>query len=240
MTDNLFPTDDLFKKETPKIKDPLEGANQSQFLPFTASGNSNHTSPFQGSTTAGGEGFPQLRFPEFSDNWAEKKVKDIFELTRGTVLSMTELSKTAENTFIYPVYSSQTKSNGLAGYYNKFLFENCITWTTDGAEAGDVNFRKGKFYCTNVCGVLKNSDGHANNFMAEILNSVSRNYVSYVGNPKLMNNVMSEIKITIPQVPEQTKIAEFLCSIDDKIANTEAQITKTQLWKKGLMQKMFV
>jgi type I restriction enzyme S subunit len=54
----------------------------------------------------------------------------------------------------YPVYSSQTKNNGLAGYYSDFLYENAITWTTDGANAGDVNYRSGKFYCTNVCGVL--------------------------------------------------------------------------------------
>ena len=54
----------------------------------------------------------------------------------------------------YPVYSSQTKDNGLMGYYKDYLYENAITWTTDGANAGTVNYRAGKFYCTNVCGVL--------------------------------------------------------------------------------------
>ena len=58
MTDNLFPTDDLFKKETPKIKDPLEDKPH-RFGEPLKSGNSNHSSPFQGSTTAGGEGFFQ-------------------------------------------------------------------------------------------------------------------------------------------------------------------------------------
>ncbi len=60
--------------------------------------------------------------------------------------------KTAEKP--YPVYSSQTKEKGLMGYYKDYLFEDAITWTTDGANAGTVNYRAGKFYCTNVCGVL--------------------------------------------------------------------------------------
>ncbi|TDD78407.1 restriction endonuclease subunit S [Flavobacterium caseinilyticum] len=187
----------------------------------------------------------ELRFKDDNGNafaeWEEKKVKDIFVVTRGNVLSMTLVSENQDNNNFYPVYSSQTKKNGLSGYYNTFLFEDCITWTTDGAGAGDVNFRKGKFYCTNVCGVLKSDKGYANVFVAEILNSISRKYVSYVGNPKLMNNVMAEISISIPtSIEEQTKIANFLSTIDEKINHCQAQITSTEVWKKGLLQGMFV
>lgn len=173
-------------------------------------------------------------------DWEEKKIKDIFIVTRGNVLSMTLVSNEQNEKNLYPVYSSQTKNKGLSGFYNNFLFEDCITWTTDGAGAGDVNFRKGKFYCTNVCGVLKSDKGYANNFVSEILNSVSRKYVSYVGNPKLMNNVMSEIKISIPiSIKEQTKIASFLSAIDEKIELVSQQIEDTQEYKKGLLQQLF-
>jgi type I restriction enzyme S subunit len=177
---------------------------------------------------------------EFED-WEDKKVKDIFVVTRGNVLSMSLVSDKQDDNNLYPVYSSQTKNNGLSGYFDRYLFEDCITWTTDGAGAGDVKFRKGKFYCTNVCGVLKSEEGYANVFVAEILNSVSRKYVSYVGNPKLMNNVMAEISISIPtSIVEQNKIASFLSAIDDKINHCQLQIVNTEQWKKGLLQKMFV
>ena len=127
------------------------------------------------------------------------------------------------------------------GFYKEYLFEDAITWTTDGANAGEVNFRKGKFYCTNVCGVLKSEKGYANYCIAEILNRVTRKYVSYVGNPKLMNNVMSEIPITIPRdIEEQTKIANFLSTIDQKIEVVAQQIEQAKQWKKGLLQQMFV
>lgn len=177
---------------------------------------------------------------DFPD-WEEKQVKEIFTLTRGNVLSMSLVKDNIEKDYKFPVYSSQTKKNGLAGYYNLHLFEDAITWTTDGAGAGDVNFRKGKFYCTNVCGVLISKDGYANLFISEILNSVSRKYVSYVGNPKLMNNVMAEISIFIPNsIDEQKKIANFLNAIDTKIALCVDEIDRIEVWKKGLLQKMFV
>jgi type I restriction enzyme S subunit len=187
----------------------------------------------------------ELRFKDDNGNdfkdWEEKQVKDIFKVTRGTVLSMLMVKENIEDDFKYPVYSSQTKQKGLAGYYNSFLFENAITWTTDGAGAGDVNYREGKFYCTNVCGVLINDDGYCNLLIAEILNSVSRKYVSYVGNPKLMNNVMADITIYIPSsIKEQDKISEFLSAIDEKIELVSNQIQDTQEYKKGLLQQMFV
>jgi len=187
----------------------------------------------------------ELRFKaddgsEFTD-WEEKKISQIFEITRGNVLAVPKMSQERNDDFQYPVYSSQTKNKGLTGYFNEYLFEDCITWTTDGANAGDANLRRGKFYCTNVCGVLKSDKGYANQFVAEILNSVTKKYVSYVGNPKLMNNTMGGIKITIPSsIEEQVKIANFLSTIDTKIDLVTKQLEEVKKFKKGLLQQMFV
>ena len=177
---------------------------------------------------------------EYPD-WEEKKVIDIFDVTRGYVLAVTKMSEFMSGAYKYPVYSSQTKNKGLTGYFTEYLYEDCITWTTDGANAGDVNFRQGKFYCTNVCGVLKSDEGYANECIAQILNSITKKYVSYVGNPKLMNNVMGNIVIKIPlSIQEQTKIASFLSSIDTKIEHIQKQLNATKAFKKALLQQMFV
>ena len=125
------------------------------------------------------------------------------------------------------------------GYYNEYLYEDAITWTTDGANAGTVHFRDGKFYCTNVCGVLLNEDGNANRCVAEILGSVSKKYVSYVGNPKLMNNVMSEIRIHIPSLLEQKKIDSFIASLDHRIAKQRALIEHLKKYKRGVSNTFF-
>lgn len=49
-----------------------------------------------------------------------------------------------------------------------------------------------------------------------------------------------KMEISIPSLPEQTRIADFLSSIDEKIKQCQKQIEKTEVWKKGLLQKMFV
>ena len=184
---------------------------------------------------------PKLRFPEFREAvaWEEKEVGEIFKVTRGEVLSMRLVSDMPSETTPYPVYSSQTKNNGLSGYYSDFLYENAITWTTDGANAGDVNYRPGKFYCTNVCGVLINNDGYANVFIAELLNTITRKHVSYIGNPKLMNGVMAKIKIILPPLPEQQKIAHCLSSLDEVIGLQAKKVQALKQHKKSLMQQLF-
>lgn len=50
---------------------------------------------------------------------------------------------------------------------------------------------------------------------------------------------LAVIKIELPIKAEQTKIANFLSAIDEKINHCQLQIEKTVLYKKGLLQKMF-
>ena len=138
------------------------------------------------------------------------------------------------------MYSSQTLNYGLLGYYKKFLFNNAITWTTDGANAGTVSYRNAEFYCTNVCGVLVSNNGHTNKCAAEALNKIAFKYVSKVGNPKLMNNVMSEIEFLLPKtIKEQEKISKLFASLDSLVALHQRKCEKLKNIKKALLEKMF-
>jgi len=51
---------------------------------------------------------------------------------------------------------------------------------------------------------------------------------------------LHKIKLSLPSLSEQTKIANFLSAIDEKINHFSKHIEKTEQWKKGLLQKMFV
>ena len=188
-----------------------------------------------------GQLYPEVRFPEFTDAWEQRKVSEMFRVTRGYVLAATQTETERTDEKPYPVYSSQTKDKGLMGYYKDYLYEDAITWTTDGANAGTVNYRAGKFYCTNVCGVLLSNEVKANQMIAEALNNVAKGYVSYVGNPKLMNNVMADIVIQIPtQAEEREQLSSFFANLDNLITLHQRELDHLKLLKKGMLQQMFV
>lgn len=58
--------------------------------------------------------------------------------------------------------------------------------------------------------------------------------------PSVKVSQMIDLFFNVPTKEEQTKIANFLSAIDEKINRTKIQIEQTQEWKKGLLQRMFV
>ena len=48
-----------------------------------------------------------------------------------------------------------------------------------------------------------------------------------------------KMKIIIPSIGEQKKIADFHSKLEQKINKIENNIIKIENWKKGLLQKMF-
>lgn len=178
----------------------------------------------------------QIQIPE---GWKSSTINDLCIIGRGRVISQTEIFNKVG---VYPVYSSQSQNNGEMGKIDTFDFDgDYVTWTTDGAYAGTVFFRTGKFNCTNVCGTLKEKEANTLDlqFLAYLLSTEAKYHVSYVGNPKLMNGVMAKILLQLPKdKTEQTTIANILFKTDQAIANTEALIAKYTRIKTGLMQDL--
>ncbi|HEY3390593.1 MAG TPA: restriction endonuclease subunit S [Prolixibacteraceae bacterium] len=50
---------------------------------------------------------------------------------------------------------------------------------------------------------------------------------------------LSDISINLPSLAEQTKIANFLTAIDEKIENLEKELDELKAYKKGVMQAIF-
>ena len=137
-------------------------------------------------------------------------VENICEISRGKVISKDFIK---ENYGEYPVYSSQTENNGVLGWISTFDYDGeYLTWTTDGANAGTVFYRKGRFNITNVCGLLKPKNSEINiRYLYFALKLVAKKYVVQgMGNPKLMSNVMGKIKIPVPPLDVQKRIVNVL------------------------------
>lgn len=73
-------------------------------------------------------------------------------------------------------------------------------------------------------------------YLAELIESTATTSAQ----PKLALYAIEQLEIQIPCLAEQTKIANFLSTIDQKIEVTSQQIEQAKQWKKGLLQQMFV
>jgi len=153
-----------------------------------------------------------------------KRIGEICQINRGRVMSKDYLRN---NVGEYPVYSSQTVDDGVFGRINTYDYDGeYLTWTTDGANAGSIFYRNGKFNITNVCGLLKvKVDSVNTKFLLYILATVSKKYVSAgMGNPKIMSNVMEKIKIPIPPLTIQKEIVKILDNFTRLEAELEAEL----------------
>ena len=174
-----------------------------------------------------------------------KKLGEVCETQRGRVISKEDLKK---NVGIYPVYSSQTTNNGEIGKINTFDFDGeFVTWTTDGANAGTVFHRNGRFSITNVCGLIKIKDTKILNykFLYYWLSIEAKKHVYYgMGNPKLMSNQVNQIPIPIPPLSEQERIVAILDKFDALVndltsglpAEIEARRKQYEYYRNKLLQ----
>lgn len=146
---------------------------------------------------------------EIPEGWEIKAVWMLFKLGRGRVISHEEISNHPGE---YPVYSSQTESDGVLGFIDNYDFVgDYLTWTTDGANAGTVFERHGKFSCTNVCGTLLAKEQQSNiGYFRHTINLATQWFVRHDINPKLMNNVMASIRVPVPSIEDQKSIMGLL------------------------------
>ena len=68
----------------------------------------------------------------------------------------------------------------------------------------------------------------------------SERLIGGTGQKEFSEKELLKLKIDLPSLEEQNKIVDFLSNIDHKIEISENQLNKTQEFKKGLLQQMFV
>ena len=190
-------------------------------------------------------------FPE----WEEKKLGEIATFTKGSGISKAEVHEDGVTPCIrygelYTHYSElivEVKSRTNVEPKNLVMSQrNDVIIPASGETHIDIATAS----CVMEAGIALGGDlniirAKTNGvFLAYYLNNAMKHGIARMAQGSSVIHLypaqLKLLKLTVPSVPEQTKIADFLCALDRKIESVTTQITETQTFKRGLLQQMFV
>lgn len=181
----------------------------------------------------------EIRFKRDDDReypeWEEKRLGELCKITTGKLDA-----NAMEENGIYRFYTCAKEVYKI----NKFAFDTeALLISGNGANVGYIHYYKGKFNAYQRTYVLDN-----------FINSIQ--YIKYYleknlykriikekkeGNtPYIVLNTLTEMLIELPSFEEQNKIAKVLSNIDSVVEKEKEKLEELRVWKKGLLQQMFV
>ncbi|ETN94009.1 restriction endonuclease subunit S [Zhouia amylolytica] len=194
---------------------------------------------------------PQLRFPEFTSSWEKKYIKSIAKVVGGGTPSTTndeywngEINWFTPTEIKFNVVSESNRKITELGLNNSsatILPKGTILLTTR-ATIGEVAIAQEE--CTTNQGFqsLIVNKSNSNQFVFDLI-KVYRNELYKRANGSTFKEIskkeIEKIKVLIPQLPEQQKIASFLTDVDAKITQLTKKKELLEQYKKGIMQKIF-
>ena len=193
----------------------------------------------------------QLRFKDNNGNnypdWQEKNINDVFSFRQGIQCELNQqyLIKN-ENQYRFIRIIDLTNENEPPRYIyhentNDIINETDLFMVRYGTP-GLVGYGYRGIIANNLFRLIPNQK--VNNlfykYQFDFLNKEIISLSSSTSMPAISFKSLNKLKVAIPSIKEQTKIANFLSAIDNQIEAIENQITKTETYKKGLLQQMFV
>ncbi len=172
---------------------------------------------------------PHLRFPEFEGEWEDFLINDVCsEFKSGKNIKADSISESGE----YPVYGG----NGLRGYTSSYNHEGLyVLIGRQGALCGNVRSVHGKTFITEHAIAVAGNEISNTSFLHYLFVKMNLGqYSDQSAQPGLAVNKLLKIKVVLPSVSEQTKIARFLSLLDERIATQNKIIDKLQSLIKGL------
>ena len=143
----------------------------------------------------------------------------------------------------YPYYGA----SGIIDYIDDYIFdEPLLLLGEDGANIINRStplcfITTGKYWVNNHAHVMRPQNGHNIKFLCELLESLDyTRYNTGTAQPKLNQEKCRGIELNLPIYEEQCRIADFLSSLDQKAEREQANLDCLLLFKRGLMQQLFI
>lgn len=200
---------------------------------------------------------PDIRFNGFTDEWEEKKLKDVYDFLKGKGLSKDKLSLKGKNKCI--LYGE------IFTRYN-FEVDECISatdfyegeqsvkgdiimpgsTTTDGIDLAKAVHvpESGILYGGDII-VLRPKNANMVNpyFQATQLSCVNREQIGSLAQGitivHLHGHDLADLRYAMPAKNEQQKIGDFFKTLDELIAAKQDELNKLQQLKAALLEQMF-
>ena len=199
---------------------------------------------------------PNLRFPEFSEEWKEITLGDCsLSLDYGMNAAATNFDginryiRITDIDDISSKYKSDSPVSPTGELEDKYLVkENDILFARTGASTGKSYLYKpddGKLYFAGFLIRVKIDSNYYNaNFIFNQTKTVSYNkWVKLMsmrsGQPGINSQEYASFKFGVPLKSEQNKIASFLSLIDERIQTQSKVITQLESLMQGIREKIF-
>ena len=172
---------------------------------------------------------PNLRFPEFQGEWHSFLINEICsEFKSGKNIKADSISENGE----YPVFGG----NGLRGYTASYNHEGLyVLIGRQGALCGNVRSVNGKTYITEHAIAAAGNEKSNTSFLHYLFIKMNLGqYSDQSAQPGLAVNKLLKLKVSLPPISEQKKIAKLLSLLDERIATQNKIIDKLQSLIKGM------
>ena len=179
-----------------------------------------------------GESVPEVRFPEFTGDWEQRKCKDVAPLQRGFDLPVSQMEDGD-----YPV----VMSNGIGGYHSEYKAEGPGIVTGRSGTLGKLHYIEENYWPHNTALWVTDFKGNHPKFIYYMYQKLDLSrFGSGSGVPTLNRNDVHDAYVAIPQVEEQINIADLLTRLDETVTLHQRKLDAMKEYKKGLLQQMFV
>jgi type I restriction enzyme S subunit len=185
-----------------------------------------------------GSAFPEVRFKGFTEAWEQRKVGNICSISTGKSNTQDKVDDG-----IYPFYVRSP----IVEHSNKYLYdEEAVLTVGDGVGTGKVfHYVNGKYdlhqRVYRMFGFSEDVsakffyDWFSEHFYKRVMAMTAKTSVDSV-----RYEMIADMDIQLPSLPEQKAIADFFFSLDNLITLHQRELEKLQKLKSACLQKMFV
>jgi type I restriction enzyme, S subunit len=196
--------------------------------------------------TARNKNIPALRFKDFKDNWKEVKLGEGIDLISGLHLSPEDYNKNKSGMPYFTGPSDFTNDDSKVTKWSlnstNYGLKKDVLFTVKGSGVGTMSLLGLEKVAIGRQLMAIRSRKFDSEFVYHFLFKKSNYFVALAsGNmiPGLTRQDILTLKLDIPSLPEQQKIAPFLSAIDEKIRQLTRRKELLEQYKKGVMQQLF-